>query len=273
MNPPKYIDIHAHTNFAAYDADRDLVIRRALDSGVAIVNVGTQKDTSRLAVELAQKYDGVFATVALHPVHTSKSFHDEKELGPGGKTFTSRGEVFDVAIYRYMASDPKVVAIGECGLDYYHMDDETKKVQQDVFRAHIELANELEKPLMLHIRNAYADAYQIFKAHAKVHGHLHFFAGTWQEAKLFLDLGCTFSFTGVITFARNYDEVVRGLPLDRIMAETDCPYVAPAPYRGRRNEPAYVVEVVKAIADIRGEDFEKVREAMVENALRVFGLQ
>lgn len=172
---PEYIDIHAHTNFAAFESDRDLVIKRALESGVAIINVGTQKDTSRFAVELAQKYDGVYATVALHPVHTSKSHHDEKELGEGGKAFTSRGEIFDIEYYKKLGADKKVVAIGECGLDYYHIDDDTKKLQQDVFRAHIEVANFLKKPLMLHIRNAYADAYELFKAHARVPRALTFF--------------------------------------------------------------------------------------------------
>ena len=271
MNP-KYVDIHAHTNFAAFNDDRDLVIRRTHDSCVAIINVGTQKDTSRFAVELAQKYDGVYATVALHPVHTSKSHHDEKELGEGGKAFTSRGEIFDIEYYKKLGADKKVVAIGECGLDYYHLDDDTKKLQQEVFRAHIEVANFLKKPLMLHIRNAYADAYEIFKTHSKVHGHLHFFAGTWEEAKPFLELGCTFSFTGVITFARDYDEVIRNLPLENIMSETDSPYVTPKPYRGKRNEPLYVREVAHMIASIRNQDQEMVKKALVSNARRVFGL-
>lgn len=270
---PEYIDIHAHTNFAAFDTDRDEVIKRALDKGVWMINVGTQKDTSAKALEIARQYDsGVYATVAIHPVHTAKSYHDEKELGDGGKAFTSRGEIFDSEYYEKLGADKKVVAIGECGLDYYHCDDTTKKLQHDVFQAHIEVANALGKPLMMHIRNAYADAYKIFEAHSKVHGHLHFFAGTWEEAKPFLDLGCTFSFTGVITFARDYDKIIRNLPLDRIMSETDCPYVSPTPYRGKRNEPSYVSEVVKAIATIRGEDLEKVKKALISNAERVFNL-
>lgn len=303
---PQFVDIHAHTNFAAYDADRDAAIRRALDAGVWMMNVGTQKDTSASAVALAGQYEqGVYATVAIHPVHTCASHCDEKEFGGAGgdtsaaKNFVTKGEVFDPAVYRALAADPKVVAIGECGLDYFHLDEQSLKTQKEVFVRHIELANELGKPLMLHIRDgakmgagngfgantsgtdaavsgpvsAYADAYELLKRHAKVKGNVHFFAGTWQEAQKFFELGFTISFTGVITFAKEYAEVVRKAPLNMIHAETDCPYVTPAPYRGKRNEPAHVREVVKKIAEIREEDFERVRAQLVENAIRVFGLK
>lgn len=303
---PQFVDIHAHANFAAYDADRDAAIRRALDAGVWMMNVGTQKDTSASAVALAKQYEtGVYATVAIHPVHTCASHYDEKEFGVAGgdtsaaKNFVTKGEVFDPAVYRVLAADPKVVAIGECGLDYFHLDEQSLKTQKEVFVKHIELANELGKPLMLHIRDgakmgvgnsfgsigasagtaaaapisAYADAYKLLKKYAKVKGNVHFFAGTWEEAQKFFELGFTISFTGVITFAKEYAEVVRKAPLDMIHAETDCPYVTPAPYRGKRNEPAHVREVVKKIAEIRGEDFEKVRAQLVENAVRVFGLK
>ena len=124
---------------------------------------------------------------------------------------------------------------------------------------------------MLHIRNAYKDALEILKRHAKVKGDVHFFAGTWEEAQEFLALGFTLSFTGVVTFTHDYDEVVRNTPLDMILSETDCPYITPTPFRGRRNEPMHVREIVKAIARIKGEDEEKVRLQLVENAKRVFG--
>jgi len=273
---PEYIDIHAHVNFSAFEVDRDEVIKRALDVGVWMCNVGTQKDTSRKAIELAEKYEqGVYAIVGLHPVHTDKSFHDEKELGEGGKEFTSRGEAFDLAIYRKMAAHPKVVAIGECGLDYYRLEPESEKKQREAFASHIALANEASKPLMLHVRSgnsksAYRDALAMLKSHAKVKGNFHFFAGTWEEARDILDIDFTLSFTGVITFTHDYDEVIKNTPLDRIMSETDSPYVAPVPFRGKRNEPLYVKEIVKTIADIRGEDFETVRKTLVENAFRVF---
>jgi len=275
----KYFDAHTHTNFVAYDEDRDAVIARTREAGVGMNVVGTQLDTSKSAVALAQAHDDVWATIGLHPVHTSKSFHDAKELGDGGKEFTSRGEVFDRAAYEALGKDPKVIAIGECGLDYYRLDTDTKKVQQEVFIEQIELANDLKKPLMLHVRNgadasanAYLDTIELLKVHAKIQGDVHFFAGDWEIAKQFLDLGFTLSFTGVITFTHDYDEVVRNVPLDMILSETDAPYITPVPYRGKRNEPAYVIEAVHAIARIREDDPETVRDQILQNVERVFGI-
>jgi TatD DNase family protein len=276
----KYFDAHTHTNFVAYDSDQDEVMKRSLEAEVGMNVVGTQIDTSRSAIALAEKYDNVWATIGLHPTHTSKSFHDTKELGEGGKEFTSRGEVFDMKAYEAMGKNPKVIAIGECGLDYYRLAEDTKKVQQDAFVQQIELANTLQKPLMLHIRpavagamagkNAYEDALEILKTHAKVQGDVHFFAGDWNIARQFLDLGFTLSFTGVVTFTHDYDEVVRNAPLDMLLSETDAPYITPVPFRGTRNEPLYVTKVVEALAAIRGEEIEKVRLQLIANAARVF---
>jgi TatD DNase family protein len=275
----KYFDAHTHVNFAAFKDDMDAAIRRATDAGVGMNVVGTQFDTSKACVETAQKYDDVYATIGLHPIHTGKSYHDEKELGEGGKAFTSRGEAFDAAKYEALAASPKVIAIGECGLDYYRLEEHTKKTQEDAFVQQIELANRLQKPLMLHIRaskgtdDAYEDALAIFKRESKVGGNSHFFAGSWVTAKKYLDAGITLSFTGVITFTHDYDEVVKNAPLEMLLIETDAPYVAPVPYRGKRNEPAYVIEVAQAIARIRGEDEEMVCECLLANARRVFGLK
>ena len=268
----KYFDAHTHVNFAAFDSDRDEAIARAKEAGVVMNVVGTQRDTSTSAVALAQKYDNVYATIGLHPIHTSRSYHDEKELGGGGKAFTSRGEVFDAEAYEELGKNERVIAIGECGLDYYRCDESSKELQKEVFIEHIGLANKLQKPLMLHIRNAYEDALEILRTHAKVRGDTHFFAGDWEIAKKFLDLGFTLSFTGVLTFTHDYDEVVRSAPLDMILSETDAPYVAPQPHRGKRNEPSYVVEVVRAIARIRGADEHVVGATLAENARRVFGV-
>ncbi len=272
-----YIDIHGHLNFVAYDPDREEVIKRAQDAGVGMITVGTQMDTSKKAVELAEAHENMWAVIGLHPIHTSKSHHDEKELGEGGKEFTSRGEILDMDAYRKLANHPKTVAIGECGLDYYRLEEDSRDKQVKIFESMIDLANEVGKPLMLHIRNgsgrsAYNDAYEILKSRAKVKGDLHFFAGSIEEAKPFLDLGFSFSFTGVVTFTKDYDEIVKYLPLERIMSETDCPYVTPKPNRGKRNEPAYVIETVKAIARIRGEDEAKVAAQLLENARKFFSL-
>lgn len=252
----KMIDVHAHLNFANYDDDREAVFARASEAGIGMINVGTDAKTSQFAVELAQKYPDTWATIGLHP--------------------TDHTEGFDYGFYLNLIknSPDKIVGIGECGLDYFHQKTpEEQAKQKEIFLAQIRLANEVNKPLMLHIRNAYRDAYEILKSEAKVKGNAHFFAGTWDEARLFLDLGFTLSFGGVTTFVRDYDEVIRNTPLDRILTETDCPFVAPVPYRGKRNEPSYLPEIVKKLAEIKGETEEKVAEVTLANAKWVFGLK
>lgn len=275
---PRFFDVHTHIQFAAFDADRDAVIHRALDAGVWMVNVGTQIDTSKAAIELARRYPkGLYATVGLHPIHTSKSFHDAHELGGGeaAKGFSSRGEEFDYNTYKKLAEDPKVVAVGECGLDYFRVNDEdAKKKQKETFLAQIELAKEVKKPLMIHCRNAFNDLINLLTTHYSLltnpPGIIHFFSGTKDDARQFLEMGFSFTFGGVITFTRDYDEVIKMIPLDKILSETDAPYVAPVPYRGKRNEPAYVVEVVKKLAEIKGVSTEEMKSAVWKNAKSVF---
>lgn len=267
-----YFDAHTHVQFVAYEGDREAAIRRAKDAGVIMNVVGTQKDTSAAAVALAEKYDHIYASVGLHPIHTSKSYHDAKEFGSDGTAFTSRGEHFDISKYEPLAKHSKVIAIGECGLDYYRLEENTKKLQEETFVGQIELANAVGKPLMLHIRDAYDDALTILKLEAKVKGDVHFFAGDWAIAKKFLDLGFTISFTGVITFTHDYDEVIKNAPLDMLLSETDAPYVTPVPHRGKRNESSYIPLIVDRIAAIRGEDVEEVRAQLLKNADRVFNL-
>ncbi len=285
----RYVDTHAHVNINAFKDDFEVVMKRCEDEGVLVFNVGTQKDTSKRAVEIAEEANNGYAIIGLHPVHTSASYHDEQELGENMKAFTSRGEEFDVEYYRELATSKKVIAIGECGLDYFRLEKDTKAVQEKAFIEQIDLANELGLPLMIHTRdakgnsisakaeagvgNVYDDTYEILKAHSKVRGNVHFYAGNWEQAKMFFDIGFSVSFTGVITFAKDYEEVVRNAPLDMIHGETDCPYVAPVPYRGQRCEPWMVKEVYKKIAEIRGEDEEKVREQLVKNAIELYRLQ
>ena len=201
----RYIDTHAHVNINAFVEDYIEVIKAAHKEGVAIINVGTQKDTSSRAVEIAEQFeDGVYAIVGLHPVHTSKSYHDEQELGENQKTFTSRGEVFDMNYYRELCQSKKVVGIGECGYDFYRLESDTKEIQEKTFIAQIELANELGLPLMVHTRDAkgnqasanavgsvYDDTYTTLKQYAKVPGNIHFYAGNWEQAEKFFDIGFT----------------------------------------------------------------------------------
>lgn len=279
MQKPEYIDIHTHLNFAAYDADREEVIGRMLVEKVWAINVGTQKDTSLGALELAQQYDNLFAIVGTHPIHSDASYHDKEEFAndPQFKGFTTRGEEFDLSYYEKLAEDPKVVALGETGLDYFRSEEDSIEKQRKNFIAHIELAEKLDKPLMLHLRSgkdrsAYKDAYEILKNYPNVKAHSHFFAGSIEELKLFLEAGYTVSFTGVITFTNDYNELVEYVPLDMVMSETDAPYVTPVPHRGKRNEPIFVKEVVKKIAEIKKLPLEQVKERLVENAFRVFKL-
>ena len=277
MNP-KYIDIHSHLNFTTFDADRDEVIKRALSNDTWVINVGTQIDTSKKAIEIANQYKkGVYAIVGLHPIHTGASFHDKQELGDEGQEFTSRGEVFDKDIYRELLKDKKVIGIGECGLDYYRTEPESIEKQKKTFIEQIELANEFNKPLMLHIRDAYTDALTLLKEYAKVKGVVHFFTGTLEEAKGFSDFGFLISFTGAITFPLkkngtgcDYNEIIKNMPLNMILTDTDSPYVVPVPYRGKRNEPVYVREIVKKIAEIKNFPEPEVAQAIIANAKRVF---
>lgn len=273
MTVIQLLDVHTHVQFHALKEDADLVMRRALDAGIWMVNVGTQKDTSLAAINLAERYaEGVYATVGLHPIHTEKSYHDTQELGDTeeARGFTSRGEGFDYAYYKKLALHPKVVAIGECGLDYYRLESETKGKQKNTFLKQIELASETTKPLMIHCRSAFSDLIDLLEANSykpkASPGIVHFFSGTVDDAKRLLDLGFSFSFGGVITFARDYDEVLRYIPLEHIVLETDAPYVAPMPYRGKRNEPLYVVETARKMAELKSLSFEDVANITTQNA-------
>ena len=172
-----------------------------------------------------------------------------------------------------LANKTKVVAIGECGLDYFKLSDKSvKQKQKELFVRQIELALAVKKPLMLHIRDSYTDVLDILKAYPEIRTHAHFFAGDWSIAKKFIDRGDTISFTGVITFTSQYNEVIEKAPLDCLLAETDCPFVAPVPFRGQRNDPTTVSLIVEKIATIRKDNQEIIRQAMLKNAIRVFNL-
>jgi TatD DNase family protein len=274
----KYIDTHAHLNLSAFAEDVDVVARDCAERGVAVINVGTKESTSARAVELATQYEHMYAIIGLHPIQTVPGRHDTEETGEGAKPFTSKGESFNRAFYNELAKQPKVVGVGECGFDYWHTTTDSFATQEENFIAQIQFANEYNLPLMIHTRNpkpgeesptgrsVYTDVYETLQQYAKVPFNVHFYAGTIQEAEQFFELGGTVSFTGVISFAKVYEEIVRALPLDRIHGETDCPYVAPVPHRGKRAEPWMVEEVYKTIAAIRGEDEEIVREQLIRNA-------
>ncbi len=262
----KYFDAHCHVQFDQYDADREELVARMAERGVGGLVVGCDLDSSKKAVALAEAHQHLYASIGLHPNHESD-------------------EWFEAANYRELAQSPKVVAIGECGLDYYRpteINDEVKHKQKAILNDQIELAAELDKPLVIHSRpskgtqDAYRDLIEILteakQKHPKLSGDIHFFVGGVEEMRALTALGFTLSFTAVITFARDYDEVIREAPLDMILAETDAPYVAPLSRRGTRNDPLAVEEVVAKIALIRGEDREATREALLANAKRLLKL-
>jgi TatD DNase family protein len=300
MERPLYIDIHAHTNFTIFDVDRAEVVQRALDAQVWMINIGTQQDTSAKAVETTREFPvGVYAIVGLHPVHVNASYHDTEELGEAGKEFTSQGEDFNIDFYRKLIVDDraralaenrqsKIVGVGECGLDFYRMPTEQERALQiSAFRGQIELALECDLPLMLHVRQAYGEVLDILteyrekltQGHFKgwgperLRGDCHFFAGTVDDARGFLALGFHLSFTGVATFAKQYAELITATPVERLMSETDCPYVAPVPERGKRNEPGFVIHVANKIAEIKGGHADDVRRQLVQNAITLFNLK
>lgn len=272
----RFFDAHAHAQFAAYGDEAKAVVERAQEAGIDLILVGTEKGTSRGAIALATQFeDGVWAAVGLHPTHTTPmEYVDEKELEDVGSHYEP--ETFDPELYLELARHPKVVAIGECGLDYFRLDPKTAKVQQDVLRGQMAVSKEVGKPLTIHCRNAFPDLIALLKENRtllnEVPGSIHFFTGTVEEARELMDLGFFIQFGGVITFAKQYEGTVKYVPLDRIITETDAPYVAPVPYRGKRNEPAYVVEVAKKIAEYKGVTIEGVRDQVRKNARTVFGI-
>lgn len=274
----RYIDAHTHAQFKAYDDDRSEVLSRARASGVSMVNVGTDISTSTAAVRLAEENPGLcWATIGLHPIHTDESFSD------GDEGTISGAQTFNGEAFKTLAESKCVVAVGECGLDYFHVGDEGARMRQaEVFIQQISFAKEIDRPLMIHCRDAFPDLISILKSHqlklkTGSAGIIHFFAGTKTEAQELLDLGFSFTFGGALTFPEKpgkpnmYREIVEFLPIDRILSETDAPYVAPASHRGKRNEPAYVVEVVQKIAEVKKVSVETMAQQIQENALRVFG--
>ncbi len=261
----EYFDIHSHLYFSGFDVDREEEIRKLKDSRIGTMTIGTDFPSSVQSIELAEKHENLFATIGEHP---------------GDLTLES---IFDARL-ESLATHKKVVAIGEFGLDYFRLTenfDQIKTVQKKIFQSHVDLALQVDKPLMLHIRpskgtqDAYMDALEMLENQKKIsgeklRGNVHFFVGDMDTLKRFLGLGFTVSFTGVITFTHDYDEIVRAVPLNMIMSETDAPLVPPVPYRGQRNSPLYVPEVVKRIAELRNEPLEDVKKALCNNAERYF---
>jgi len=277
------IDTHAHVNFKAFKSDADEVIRRSLAADTWMILVGSETKTSKRALEYANKYEkGVYAAVGLHPMHTQ-----EQEARGDDYDFTTREEEFSYDVYEKLAQFKKTVAVGEIGLDYYHIDKKSdvatvKEKQKEIFLQQLELAKNLKLPVMIHCRQAHDDMLLILKKFRKEHkdkmikdkawGVMHCFSGDEELAWQYFGLGLNISFTGLITFSAQWDDLIRRLPNDKFMIETDCPYMTPEPFRGQRNEPVLVKKVAERIAEIKNLNFARVAELSTGNARKLFNI-
>jgi TatD DNase family protein len=251
----RLIDSHCHLDDPQFDADRDEVIGRALAAGVTrMLAIGTGEGPPDLqaAIRLAERYPFIYATVGVHPHDASKATEE---------TFARLWE---------LAAHPKVVAIGEIGLDY-HYDFSPRAAQQAVFARQVEIAAQCRKPVVIHTREAWEDTLALLRPGAPVAGIMHCFTGDEMQARQALDLGFHLAFGGVLTFpkAEAVRQAARIAPEDRLLVETDCPYLAPVPHRGKRNEPAFIAEVVRRLAADRGRAPEEIAEATTRNLERL----
>lgn len=278
----KFIDTHAHLCFKAFDADWLEVQQRTVEADVGTINVGSQTETSAKAVHIAEIFHGkpVWAAVGQHPIHAVR--HE-----------------FEPDVFRDLAEKDGVVAVGEVGLDYFRLNqnyddpnegvagkhedltaDAVKDRQAHMFAEFIQISRDVNKPLIVHVRDeagsfaAYDDVLTILKRTGSSVGVAHCFGGDWNHAKQFLDLGFLIGITGIVTFPKSdmLAEVVKNTPLERLLLETDSPYLSPVPYRGKRNEPLYTEYVGRKVAALKGVSAEEVFQQTTENAVRLFGL-
>ncbi len=322
MTEIRYIDIHAHLNFPDYDKDRDEVVLRAKEKGVAIINIGTDIESSKQILEIADTYRSkegiefphIYSMPGIHPVEVQnllKEFEPEESVTQEGELLSSDQKKLKILLkadkvieewlveLEKLADHSSVVGIGECGIDVFRFENDLARAPADggfklpadqlsidgvlalqtkLFIGQINIALKRDIPIMIHARESYINILSILDENfisqgIKLKGNVHFFAGTPAEARMFLDRGFTVSFTGVITFAKEYAPTIAALPPDSVMSETDCPFVAPVPYRGGRNEPVYVIEVVRKMAQIRGIEEPIMAEILLRNARKAFGIK
>lgn len=271
MNQIRIIDAHAHIHGEEYDLDREDVISRMKENDVGCITVGTSLEDSKRAVEMAKKNENVWVTIGIHPNDTK--------------------EVFDEKDFEELVKNPKVVGIGECGLDYYRFKldevgfniENEKKRQKENFLKQLDFAIKFSKPLMIHCRpsdktnDAHEDMLSILESkflnhESRLRGNIHFFTGTKEIAEKYFDLGFTVSIPGVVTFARDVAKTVKELPIDKILVETDCPYATPVPNRGKRNEPAFVIETARKIGELKEVSLEEVTSKTLQNTINTFTL-
>ena len=252
-------DTHAHPTDNRFDEDREALLASMRARDMLCVCVGADMESSAAGVELARREESIYASVGVHP-HDAKTFRKE-----------------DVPVLTdWLTNEPKVVALGEIGLDYYY-DLSPRDVQKDVFARQLDLAYELQKPVILHIRDAHGDTIDLLRAHKNRLPQcvVHCCSASWESAKVYLGLGCMISFAGPVTLARSVHlhEVAKNMPLDRMMIETDSPYLAPEPVRGRRNDPRNVAYICAFIAQLRGMDAQALCDVTRENGKRFYGIR
>jgi len=272
------IDTHAHLNFNAFKNDLDEVIKRCIEENVWVINVSSQYDTSKRAVEIAKRYDKnkIFAAVGLHPVHLSsgvfKTKIDKEEI-----EFETKEEKFDYDKYKKLAEFAKVVAIGEIGLDYYYKPKtkinfyQFQEKQKSVLLRQIDLAKELNLPIIFHCRMAHKDLIEILEKQKNIKGVIHCFTGSVNDMEKYLAMGFYIGFTGII-FKLDLAEVIKKCPLERILIETDCPYLTPPQQKNKRNEPIFVKYVAERIADIKNTNLKSILEITTKNAKKLFNI-
>jgi TatD DNase family protein len=272
------IDTHAHLNFKAFDKDRDKVIQGCLKENIWMINVGTNFLSSKKAVEIAQEYKrGVYASIGLHPINIEQEVRSKKEENIKPEDILERA--LDYEKYKKLAQNEKVVAIGEIGLDYYLKPKAKRKLkefkdkQKEIFLKQLALAEEFDLPVIFHCRMAHPEFMELLKqkfVNQKIKGVIHCFTGNLEQAKQYLKMGLYLGFNGII-FKLNLDEVIKNTPLDRILVETDSPYLAPPKFNSQRNDPRGVKFVIKKIAQIKNKSFKKIAQITTKNASQLFG--
>lgn len=267
------IDTHAHLNFKAYREDLDAVIKRTIGNGIQAINVGSKYETSKQAVILAEKYEGMYASVGLHPIYSGAEFVKVK-TDPDEGEFLIREEGFDYDKYKELAKSSKVVAIGEIGLDYYYRPKTKTKLeafknrQKEDFLKQLDLAKELDLPVIFHSRMAHKDMIDILKQKKDIKGVIHCFTGNWQEAQEYLNMGFYLGINGII-FKLDISETIEKAPLDKLLVETDSPYLTPPQKKGR-NEPMFITHVIDKMAEIRKTGYNEIEKATYINAKKLF---
>lgn len=261
MNNIKIIDTHTHIQFSQFDMDREETIARAISNGIGMISAGTNLSSTKKGIEIAEYYNFIWTTAGIHPHEALKT--TEK----------------DIKKLEELSKNNSVVGIGECGLDYSQLkDNKEKQKQKKLLEKQIEISHKTKKPLVIHCRNAFDDILDILKnnkniLYSKNAGICHFFTGTKEIAKEFMDLGFSFTFGGLITKTCEFDDLLKYIPKNHIMIETDAPYVTPQKYIGKRNEPLFIIEVAETLSKLWKINISEVEEITKNNTIKIFNLK